>query len=60
LLLSLGTLGQAKLGYLNVRDKSAGREVRTVAIDPEGAPYVRLAFELYATGEYSLRMSRVP
>jgi site-specific DNA recombinase len=32
-----------------------GREVRTVKIDPEQAPLVRQAFELYATGDYSLR-----
>ncbi len=49
-----GTLTRAKLGYLNVRDTALGREVRTIAVDPERAPYVRLAFELYATGDYSL------
>ena len=49
-----GTLGRAKLGYLNVRERFEGREVRTVAIDPDRAPYVRLAFELYATGGFSL------
>jgi site-specific DNA recombinase len=32
-----------------VRDKVDGYEIRTVAIDPERAPYVRLAFELAAT-----------
>jgi len=49
-----GTIGRAKLGYLNVRDRSAGREVRTIQVDPERAPYVKLAFELYATGDYSV------
>ncbi len=49
-----GTLGRAKLGYTNIRDRFEGHEVRTVAIDPERAPFVTLAFELYATGEYSL------
>lgn len=49
-----GTLGKAPLGYVNVRDTSLGREVRTVAVDAERAPFVRLAFELYATGDYSL------
>jgi DNA invertase Pin-like site-specific DNA recombinase len=54
-----GTIGRAKLGYLNVRDHSAGREVRTIAVDPERANYIQLAFELYATGEYSLeRLAR--
>ena len=49
-----GTLGQAPLGYLNVFDRSEGREIRTVAPDPERAPFVKLAFELYATGDYTL------
>jgi site-specific DNA recombinase len=46
-----GTLGRAKFGYLNVRDKIDGHEIRTVAVDPERAPYVQLAFELAATGD---------
>jgi len=49
-----GTLGRAPLGYLNVFDRSEGREIRTVALDPERADLVRLAFELYATGDYTL------
>ena len=49
-----GTLGRAPLGYLNVRERYEGREVRTVAVDPVRAPLVRQAFELYASGEYSL------
>jgi site-specific DNA recombinase len=49
-----GTLGRAKLGYLNVRERFEGREVRTVTIDTERAPFVKLGFELYATGEYTI------
>ena len=49
-----GTLGRAPLGYLNVFDRFEGREIRTIAIDPERAPFVILAFELYATGDYTL------
>jgi site-specific DNA recombinase len=51
-----GTPFRAPLGYLNVRffDES-GREVRTVRVDEERAPFVRRAFKLYATGEYSLK-----
>lgn len=49
-----GTLGFARLGYLNVFDRSDGREIRTVAVDPERAPLVRLAFELFATDDYTL------
>jgi len=50
-----GTLGLAPLGYLNVREDFEGREVRSVAIDDERAPFVKLAFELYATGEYTIQ-----
>ncbi|URM93997.1 recombinase family protein [Actinomadura madurae] len=49
-----GTIGRAPLGYLNVRRYVDGKEIRTVAIDPERAPLVRLAFELYATGDWTL------
>jgi site-specific DNA recombinase len=49
-----GTLGRTKFGYLNVRDKIDGHEIRTVAVDPERAPYVQLAFELAATGDYTM------
>ena len=50
-----GCLGRAPIGYLNVRETFDGREVRTVAIDPDRAPLVRMAFELYATGTYTFR-----
>lgn len=49
-----GTLGKAPLGYLNVRERFEGREVRTVALDPERAPLVREAFELYSEGDLTL------
>jgi site-specific DNA recombinase len=50
-----GTPGRAPIGYLNVRRVlEDGREVRTVAVDPERAPLVRLAFDLYATGDWSI------
>ena len=49
-----GTLGRAPIGYENVREMVDGREVRTIAIDPERAPLVRAAFELYAKGSYAL------
>ncbi len=47
-----GSLGVAPLGYLNVREKFEGCEVRTVVVDPGRGPLVRMAFELYATGAY--------
>jgi site-specific DNA recombinase len=49
-----GTVGRAPLDYLNVGDVSQGREFRTVVVDPERGSLVRQAFELYATGDYTL------
>ncbi|ASR04349.1 recombinase family protein [Gordonia rubripertincta] len=45
-----GTLGRAPVGYLNTIDRSEGREIRTVEVDPERAPLIRYAFETYASG----------
>lgn len=48
-----GTVYRAPLGYKNIRridDK--GREERTVVLDEERAPLVKLAFEEYATGKW--------
>ncbi|MGH3783316.1 MAG: recombinase family protein [Pseudonocardiaceae bacterium] len=53
-----GTLGIAKIGYKNVRINYEGREVRTIDVDPERAPFVTMAFELYATGNYGFRELR--
>ena len=51
-----GTLGKAPLGYVNVRARDEhGREVRTVELDEERAPLVRLAFTEYATGNWTAR-----
>jgi site-specific DNA recombinase len=49
-----GTIGKAPPGYLNIRKIIDGYEVRTVEIDPVRAPLVKWAFEVYATGEWSL------
>jgi site-specific DNA recombinase len=49
-----GTHGKAPTGYLNVRKRVLGRDLRTVEVDEERAPLVRMAFETYATGEYSI------
>lgn len=45
---------QAPLGYRNIRESIGGRQVAHIMPDPERAPLIRLAFELYATGEYTL------
>jgi hypothetical protein len=50
-----GTVTKAKLGYLNVREKVDGHEIRTIAVDLERAPFVRLAFELAVTGDYTMQ-----
>ncbi len=49
-----GSVGRAKLGYLNVRKDFDGRLVNTIDIDPVRAPLIVWAFEEYATGEYSV------
>jgi len=49
-----GTLNLAPIGYLNVRDQIDGHEVRTVKLDPDRAPFIKLAFELCATGDYTM------
>ena len=50
-----GTVSKAPLGYRNVIRLEKGREVRTVELDPERAELVREAFELYATGQWTVR-----
>ena len=49
-----GTLGRAPLGYLNTTEIFDGRKVNTVVVDPERAPFITLAFTLYASGEYTM------
>ncbi len=49
-----GTLGIAKVGYVNTRVEYEGKQINTIALDPDRAPLVRMAFELYATGDYGL------
>jgi site-specific DNA recombinase len=49
-----GTPGRAKIGYLNIKEKYEDREVATIAIDEERAPLVKLAFDMFATGTYTV------
>ncbi|MDQ1742943.1 MAG: site-specific recombinase [Pseudonocardiales bacterium] len=49
-----GTVTRAKLGYLNIRAEQDGRLYNSIGLDPKRAPLVLKAFELYATGEYSI------
>lgn len=49
-----GTLGRAHIGYLNVTKDIEGYKVNTVVVDPERAPLIKRAFELYASGLYTV------
>jgi site-specific DNA recombinase len=49
-----GTISGTKLGYLNQRDTSEGRNIGIVVPDPQRAQYIPIAFELYATRAWSL------
>lgn len=49
-----GTTGRAPIGYLNTRTVIEGRQINTVSLDPDRAPLVLKAWELYATGDYSI------
>ena len=45
----------APLGYANLREIVGGRQVARIVPDAERAPLVTLAFESYATGEWTLQ-----
>ncbi len=45
---------KAPLGYLNVREPIGGRQVAHIVVDPGRAPLVKVAFDLYATGEWTI------
>jgi site-specific DNA recombinase len=49
-----GTVNRAPLGYRNVRATIDGREVRTVDIDPVRGPLIAWAFNVFATGEWTV------
>ncbi len=49
-----GTIGRAKIGYLNVRKEFDGRLVNTIDLDPVRAPLMKWAFERYASNEVSI------
>ena len=48
-----GSVGRAKVGYVNARTDVNGYLVNTIDIDPTRAPLVSWAFEQYATGRHS-------
>ena len=49
-----GSVGRAKIGYLNVRKNFEGRLVNSIDLDPERAPLVKWAFETYSSGDHSV------
>lgn len=53
-----GTISRAKLGYLNETVRFDGHKVNTIAVDPERARYIPMAFELYATGQHTYETVR--
>jgi len=50
-----GTPHKPPIGYLSKRELIAGQDIRSVIVDPERAPLIKLAFTLYSTGEWTLR-----
>jgi site-specific DNA recombinase len=53
-----GTPNRAPTGYLNVREVFQGREIRSIALDPERSPHIEWAFHAYASGDYTTRTLR--
>lgn len=53
-----GTIGRAKVGYLNEKVLIDGHKVNTIALDPERAKYIPMAFELFATGQETVATLR--
>jgi site-specific DNA recombinase len=49
-----GTPHKPPIGYLSKRELIGSQDIRSVILDPVRAPLVRLAFILYATGEWPL------
>lgn len=50
--------GLAPLGYKNVTKKENDRVLKTIEIDQTRAPLIKRLFELYSTGQYSLKRMR--
>ena len=49
-----GTPFKPPVGYRSKRELVGNQDIRSVEVDPERAPLVQLAFELYATGNWPL------
>jgi site-specific DNA recombinase len=53
-----GTIGRAKVGYLNQRILIDSHKVNTVGLDPERSHFIPMAFELFATGQETVASLR--
>jgi site-specific DNA recombinase len=49
-----GTPFKPPVGYRSRRELNGNQDIRTVEIDPERAPLIQMAFDLYATGDWPL------
>jgi len=45
---------RAPFGYLYLRETVGGRQVASITVDPDRAPLIAAAFDLYATGDWTL------
>jgi site-specific DNA recombinase len=52
--LSGGTPFKPPVGYMPRRELIGNQDIRSIDVDPERAPLVQLAFDLYATGDWPL------
>ena len=50
-----GTNGKAHVGFLNKRDYEEGQERKWIELDPERAPHIAWAYQMYASGEWTTR-----
>jgi site-specific DNA recombinase len=49
-----GSMGPARIGYLNDRKMVGGREVAIITVDEDRVGLVQQAFDLFATGEHTI------
>jgi site-specific DNA recombinase len=50
-----GTPHRPPIGYRSKREWISGQDIRTVELDPDRAPLITHAFDLYATGRWTTR-----
>jgi hypothetical protein len=50
-----GTPHKPPIGYLSKRELIGAQDIRSVIVDEERAPFVKIAFSLYGTGDWTVR-----